>query len=127
MTPDVVNGEAPAGRGALTPPTFPPISPPSHNAVRWLATRSPTGVLEEFRVTLPQTGVRALLDVPVFHHGHLWGVVCFEDCEHTRLGRRFAAHASSAVDLLSLAHEVSERIRKLHATRERHRVHPGEP
>ena len=35
------------------------------------------------------------------------------------------AYASSAVDLLSLAHEVSERIKsetELHATRERHRA-----
>ncbi len=84
-------------------------------------------VLAEFRaIYLPSTGVRALLDVPVFHHGHLWGVVCFEDCSGTRTWDNDAqAYASSAVDLLSLAIEVSERAKsevELAATRDRHRA-----
>ena len=84
-------------------------------------------VLQEFRKTyLPQTGVRALLDVPVFHHGQLWGVVCFEDCVGPRLWDGDAqAYAGSAVDLLSLAFEVAERAKseaELTATRERHRA-----
>ena len=83
--------------------------------------------LSEFRATyLPQTGVRALLDVPVFHHGQLWGVVCFEDCEKNRAWDSDAeAFASSAVDLLSLAFEVSQRAKseaELAFTRERHRA-----
>ncbi len=84
-------------------------------------------VLSEFRATyLPQTGVKALLDVPVFHHGQLWGVVCFEDCETNRAWDSDAeAFASSAVDLLSLAYEVSQRAKseaELASTRERHRA-----
>ena len=84
-------------------------------------------VLCEFRaIYLPSIGVRALLDVPVFHHGHLWGVVCFEDCAATRVWDNDAqAYASSAVDLLSLAFEVSERAKselELAATRDRHRA-----
>ena len=84
-------------------------------------------VLHEFRASyLPATGVRALLDVPIFHHGHLWGVVCFEDCVGARLWDNDAqGYASSAVDLLSLAFEVSERAKselELAATRDRHRA-----
>ena len=84
-------------------------------------------VLREFRaIYLPSTGVRALLDVPVFHDGHLWGVVCFEDCSGPRLWDNDAqAYASSAVDLLALAFEVSERAKsevELAATRDRHRA-----
>ena len=84
-------------------------------------------VLHEFRADyLPQTGVRALLDVPVFHHGQLWGVVCFEDCANPRAWDSDAeAFASSAVDLLALAHEVSQRAKseaELAVTRERHRA-----
>lgn len=84
-------------------------------------------VLQEFRATyLPQTGVRALLDVPVFDHGELWGVVCFEDCANERAWDSDAeAFASSAVDLLSLAHEVAQRAKseaELASTRERHRA-----
>ena len=84
-------------------------------------------VLREFRAAyLPQTGVRALLDVPVFDHGQLWGVVCFEDCTNPRAWDSDAeAFASSAVDLLALAHEVSQRAKseaELVATRERHRA-----
>ncbi len=84
-------------------------------------------VLHEFRATyLPETGVRALLDVPIFHHGQLWGVVCFEDCAGRRMWDNDAqAYASSAVDLLSLAFEVAERAKsenELAATRERHRA-----
>ena len=84
-------------------------------------------VLHEFRATyLPQTGVQALLDVPVFDHAQLWGVVCFEDCANTRAWDNDAsAFASSAVDLLSLAHEVSQRAKseaELASTRERHRA-----
>jgi len=83
--------------------------------------------LTEFRpVYLPATGVRALLDVPLFHHGLLWGVVCFECCVAARTWDADAqAYASSAVDLLSLAFEVSERAKseaELRATRERHRA-----
>jgi PAS domain-containing protein len=123
----VVNGEARAGQvldAADFPTYFAAIAQRRALAVGD-AVADP--VLEEFRVTyLPQTGVRALLDVPVFHHGHLWGVVCFEDCEQTRVWDGDSqAYASSAVDLLSLAHEVSERIKsetELHATRERHRA-----
>ena len=84
-------------------------------------------VLHEFTATyLPQTGVRALLDVPVFDHGQLWGVVCFEDCVNERVWDSDAeAFAGSAVDLLSLAHEVSQRAKseaELASTRERHRA-----
>lgn len=84
-------------------------------------------ILHEFRaIYLPSTGVRALLDVPIFHHGQLWGVVCFEDCSGTRLWDSDAqAYASSAVDLLSLAFEVSERAKseaELASTRDRHRA-----
>ncbi len=84
-------------------------------------------VLCEFRASyLPQTGVRALLDVPVFDHGQLWGVVCFEDCTESRTWDSDAeAFASSAVDLLALAHEVSQRAKseaELAGTRERHRA-----
>ena len=84
-------------------------------------------VLHEFRASyLPSTGVRALLDVPIFHRGHLWGVVCFEDCAGARLWDNDAqGYASSAVDLLSLAFEVSERAKselELAATRDRHRA-----
>ena len=84
-------------------------------------------ILHEFRAAyLPQTGVRAMLDVPVFHHGQLWGVVCFEDCANPRAWDRDAeAFASSAVDLLALAHEVSQRAKseaELVVTRERHRA-----
>lgn len=83
--------------------------------------------LHEFRATyLPQTGVRALLDVPIFQHGSLWGVVCFEDCAGRRLWDSDAqAYASSAVDLLSLAFEVAERAKseaELVSTRDRHRA-----
>ena len=82
-------GEAPAGFGCLTLPTFPTyFAAIAQRRALAVGDALADGALEEFRVTyLPQTGVRALLDVPVFHHGHLWGVVCFEDCEHTRLGR----------------------------------------
>ena len=84
-------------------------------------------VLSEFRATyLPQTGVKALLDVPVFHQAQLWGVVCFEDCEKNRAwDSDAAAFASSAVDLLALAYEVSQRAKseaELASTRERHRA-----
>lgn len=84
-------------------------------------------VLHEFKPDyLPQTGVRALLDVPIFHHGQLWGVVCFEDCTSPRHWDGDAqAYAGSAVDLLSLAFEVAERAKseaELTATRERHRA-----
>ena len=84
-------------------------------------------ILHEFRaIYLPSTGVRALLDVPIFHHGQLWGVVCFEDCSGTRVWDSDAqAYASSAVDLLSLAFEVSERAKseaELASTRDRHRA-----
>jgi diguanylate cyclase (GGDEF)-like protein len=84
-------------------------------------------VLHEFRARyLPETGVRALLDVPVFHHGHLWGVVCFEDCSAARhWDADSQGFAGSAVDLLALAFEVSERAKseaELAATRDRHRA-----
>ena len=84
-------------------------------------------LLHEFRATyLPQTSVRAMLVVPVFDHGQLWGVVCFEDCAKDRVWDSDAeAFASSAVDLLSLAHEVAERAKseaELALTRERHRA-----
>ena len=84
-------------------------------------------VLSEFRAHyLPQTGVRALLDVPVFHHGQLWGVVCFEDCISPRAWDGDSeAFASSAVDLLALAYEVSQRAKseaELAHARERHRA-----
>ena len=84
-------------------------------------------VMREFRENyLPQTGVRALLDIPVFQHGRLWGVVCFEDCVSARLWDADAqGYASSAVDTLSLAFEIAERAkseRELAATRDRHRA-----
>ena len=73
---------------------------------------------------LPKTGVRALLDVPVFRHGQLWGIVCFEDCISTRVWDHDECEfASSAVDLLALAHEISERKKSelaLRHTQERH-------
>ena len=83
--------------------------------------------LHEFRATyLPQTGVRAMLVVPVLQHGKHWGVVCFEDCAGVRSWDSDAqAYASSAVDLLSLAFEVAERAKsevELAATRDRHRA-----
>ena len=59
---------------------------------------------------LPQTGVRALLDVPVFSRGKLWGIVCFEACDAPRVFDTDAqSFASSAVDLISLALEASQR------------------
>ena len=84
-------------------------------------------VLHEFRAGyLSQTGVRALLDVPIFNHGQLWGVVCFEDCASARHWDNDAqAYAGSAVDLLALAFEVAERAKteaELVATRDRHRA-----
>ena len=84
-------------------------------------------VLHELRAAyLPLTGVRALLDVPIFIHGQLWGVVCFEDCASPRHWDNDAqAYAGSAVDLLALAFEVAERAKseaELAATRERHRA-----
>ena len=83
--------------------------------------------LQELRaVYLPLTGVRALLDVPIFIHGQLWGVVCFEDCVSPRHWDNDAqAYAGSAVDLLALAFEVAERAKsetELAATRDRHRA-----
>ncbi|MCZ2134754.1 MAG: EAL domain-containing protein [Burkholderiales bacterium] len=83
--------------------------------------------LSDFRGEyVEHTGVLSVLDVPVLHHGQLWGVVCFEDCVRTRVWDTDArAYASSAVDLLSLALEVADRVRseaELHATRERHRA-----
>ena len=75
---------------------------------------------------LAATGVRALLDVPIFNHGQLWGVVCFEDCASARHWDNDAqAYAGSAVDLLALAFEVAERAKteaELAATRDRHRA-----
>ncbi len=81
----------------------------------------------EFRQAyLPETGVRALLDVPVFSRGALWGVVCFEDCVSEReWHQEEQAFASSCVDLLSLSLESSQRVRierELSATRDRHRA-----
>jgi diguanylate cyclase (GGDEF)-like protein len=83
--------------------------------------------LSEFRTEyLPATGVRALLDVPVFNRGKLWGVVCYEDCVAPRQWDADAqAFASSAVDLISLALEASLRAtseRELVTTRDRHRA-----
>ena len=84
-------------------------------------------VLHEFRAAyLPQTGVRSLLDVPIFSHGMLWGMVCFEDCAGVRHWDTDAqAYAGSAVDLLALAFEVAARAKsesELAATRDRHRA-----
>jgi diguanylate cyclase (GGDEF)-like protein len=83
--------------------------------------------LIEFREAyLPQIGVRALLDVPVFSRGALWGVVCFEDCVREREWHQDEqAFASSSVDLLALSLEASQRTRmerELSMTRERHRA-----
>lgn len=73
-----------------------------------------------------RSGVRALLDVPVFRQGELWGIVCFEDCESIRVWDNDECEfASSAVDLLALSHEISEREKseaELRHTRERHRA-----
>ncbi len=121
------NGEAQAGQ-VLQAADFPNyFAAIAQRRVLAVADAAADPALEEFCATyLPQTGVKAMLDVPVFHHGHLWGVVCFEDCERTRVWDGDSqAYAGSAVDLLSLAHEVSVRIRsetELHATRERHRA-----
>jgi diguanylate cyclase (GGDEF)-like protein len=84
-------------------------------------------VLAEFRSHyLPETGVRALLDVPVFSRGELWGVACFEDCVSEReWHQEEQSFASSCVDLLSLALEASQRTRmerELVTMRERHRA-----
>jgi len=84
-------------------------------------------VLHELRAGyLAATGVRALLDVPIFNHGQLWGVVCFEDCASARHWDNDAqAYAGSAVDLLALAFEVAQRAKteaELAATRDRHRA-----
>ena len=83
--------------------------------------------LHEFQSTyLPQMGVRSLLDVPIFSHGLLWGMVCFEDCASVRHWDNDAqAYAGSAVDLLALAFEVAARAKsesELAATRDRHRA-----
>ncbi len=84
-------------------------------------------VLAEFRPDyVQQTGIRALLDVPVFVRGALWGVVCFEDCQKSRPWHADEqTFASSTVDLLTLSLEVAQRTnteRELNATRERHRA-----
>ena len=75
---------------------------------------------------LLKSGVRALLDVPVFRHGELWGIACFEDCVTTRAWDNDECEfASSAVDLLALSHEISERKKsenELRHTQERHRA-----
>lgn len=82
-------------------------------------------VMLEFRSHyLPKTGVRALLDIPLFSRGELWGVVCFEDCQTQRQWHEEEqAFASSTVDLLSLSLETANHAhseRELAATRERH-------
>ncbi|MEQ1593650.1 MAG: EAL domain-containing protein [Casimicrobium sp.] len=73
---------------------------------------------------LLKSGVRALLDVPVFRHGELWGIACFEDSVTTRAWDSDECEfASSAVDLLALSHEISERKKsenELRHTQERH-------
>jgi diguanylate cyclase (GGDEF)-like protein len=84
-------------------------------------------MLHEFRDEyLPATGVRALLDVPIFNRGSLWGIVCFEDCVGMRDWREEEqSFASSAIDLLVLSLESSQRTlseRELVLTRERHRA-----
>lgn len=84
-------------------------------------------LLIEFRDEyLPATGVRALLDVPVFSRGQLWGVVCFEDAVRPRIWHaEEQSFASSCVDLLVLSLESSQRSRterELMSTRERHRA-----
>ncbi|TAG76917.1 MAG: EAL domain-containing protein [Betaproteobacteria bacterium] len=84
-------------------------------------------LLAEFRDEyLPQTDVRALLDVPVFVRGELWGVVCFEDCTSTRAWNRDEqTYASSGIDLLMVGVESAQRLkteRELLQTRERHRA-----
>jgi diguanylate cyclase (GGDEF)-like protein len=106
--------------------------PVYHEAIaqsRTLAVNDATAdpALAEFRDEyLPVTGVRALLDVPVFNRGKLWGVICYEDCIAPRQWDTDAqSFASSAVDLVSLALETSQRAhteRELSATRERHRA-----
>jgi diguanylate cyclase (GGDEF)-like protein len=64
---------------------------------------------------LPHTGVRALLDVPLFNRGKLWGIVCFETCTALRAwDADDESFASSAVDLISLALESSQRVRSEH-------------
>ncbi len=84
-------------------------------------------VLQEFVPEyLPSTGVRALLDVPIFHRGALWGVVCYEDCLAPRAwDADEQSFASSAVDLLALSLEASVRAAseaELAATKVRHRA-----
>ena len=124
---DVANPASPAGVSLLAadfPTYFAAVVQRRSLAVEDARTDP---VLSELRAAyLPQTGVRALLDVPVFHHGQLWGVVCFEDCAGVRAWDRDSeAFASSAVDLLSLAYEVSQRARseeELAQARERHRA-----
>ncbi len=73
---------------------------------------------------LRKSGVRALLAVPVFRHGDLWGIVCFEDCASVRMWDDDECEfASSAVDLLALSHEIAERQKsetELRLTQERH-------
>ncbi|TAG48126.1 MAG: EAL domain-containing protein [Betaproteobacteria bacterium] len=84
-------------------------------------------VLREFVPSyLPSTGVRALLDVPLFYRGQLWGVICYEDCVGPRNWDADAqSFASSAADLVALALEASIRAiheHELSITRERHRA-----
>jgi diguanylate cyclase (GGDEF)-like protein len=84
-------------------------------------------ILIEFRDEyLPATGVRALLDVPVFSRGQLWGVVCFEDAVRPRMWHsEEQSFATSCVDLLTLSLEATQRSRterELTLTRERHRA-----
>jgi diguanylate cyclase (GGDEF)-like protein len=84
-------------------------------------------ILQEFREHyLPSTGVRALLDVPVFSRGKLWGVVCFEDAVRPRVWHQDEqTFASSTIDLLVLSLEATQRTqteRELLHTRERHRA-----
>ena len=122
--PKAIGAIGPVLQAAAFPTYFSAISQRRSLAVEDALTDP---LLHEFRATyLPATGVLALLDVPVFHHGLLWGIVCFEDCSGTRTWDNDAqAYASSAVDLLSLAFEVSERAKsevELAATRDRHRA-----
>jgi diguanylate cyclase (GGDEF)-like protein len=84
-------------------------------------------VLAEFRDEyLPAVGVRALLDVPLFSRGKLWGVICYEDCVGERNWDADAqSFASSAADLVAIALESSQRAmteRELTSERERHRA-----
>ena len=110
--------------GCLTPLTSPPYFAAIARRRPGRGRRGLRTRCWRVRVTyLPEPGVRALLDVPVFTAWPPLGRRVFEGLRRTRVWDDGRAYASSAVDLLSL-YEVSERIGRNRAARhrERHRA-----